>query len=114
MSLAALDQRWIPPPEAGGGYAIRSHAALPIIGCIDIIDAKLDPTLMPVEYAALPAGQTVPQHWIPADIVAVGHLHFPHDDSATQPRLVILGGWHHRASYLRIDADGARLIVEPR
>src|SRR5438445_285406 len=29
---------------------------------------------MPVEYAALPAGQTVPQHWIPADIVAVAAI----------------------------------------
>jgi UDP-2,3-diacylglucosamine hydrolase len=48
-----------------------------------------------------------------ADIVAVGHLHFPHDESTARPRLVILGGWHHQASYLRIDADGARLIIEP-
>jgi UDP-2,3-diacylglucosamine hydrolase len=46
-----------------------------------------------------------------ADIVVFGHIHTPLDDARTSPRLVILGGWHTRTSYLKIDDQGARLIV---
>jgi UDP-2,3-diacylglucosamine hydrolase len=47
-----------------------------------------------------------------ADIVVFGHVHTPLDDVETKPRLVILGGWHTRTSYLRVDDQGARLVVE--
>lgn len=46
-----------------------------VAGVNTYIDAAaLDPNLMPVEYAALPPGQTVPHHWTPADIVAVAAI----------------------------------------
>lgn len=48
-----------------------------------------------------------------ADLAVFGHVHTPLDDPASSPRLVILGGWHSRASYLRIDDRGAALVVEP-
>jgi UDP-2,3-diacylglucosamine hydrolase len=47
-----------------------------------------------------------------ADLVVVGHVHTPLDDAESSPRLIVLGGWHAQASYLRIDASGASLIVE--
>jgi UDP-2,3-diacylglucosamine hydrolase len=54
-------------------------------------------------YAALCRGE--------ADLVIVGHVHTPLDDAGSDPRLVVLGGWHARSSYLRIDDSGAALVV---
>jgi len=45
------------------------------------------------------------------DIVVFGHIHTPLDDARSSPRLIVLGGWHSGASYLKIDDQGARLIV---
>jgi UDP-2,3-diacylglucosamine hydrolase len=45
------------------------------------------------------------------DLVVFGHVHTPLDDPASRPRLVILGGWHSRSSYLRVDDRGAELVV---
>jgi UDP-2,3-diacylglucosamine hydrolase len=47
------------------------------------------------------------------DLAVFGHIHRPTDDAQGHPRLIVLGGWHHRASYLRIDAAGAAFVVEP-
>ncbi|HMB04971.1 MAG TPA: UDP-2,3-diacylglucosamine diphosphatase [Isosphaeraceae bacterium] len=48
-----------------------------------------------------------------ADLLVLGHIHAPLDDPGTDPRMIILGGWHRRSSYLKIDdASGATLIVE--
>jgi UDP-2,3-diacylglucosamine hydrolase len=47
-----------------------------------------------------------------ADLVIVGHVHTPLDEAESNPRLVVLGGWHGQSSYLRIDESGAALIVE--
>jgi UDP-2,3-diacylglucosamine hydrolase len=48
-----------------------------------------------------------------ADILVLGHIHTPLDDTSTDPRMIILGGWHRRSSYLKIDeSSGATLIVE--
>jgi UDP-2,3-diacylglucosamine hydrolase len=46
------------------------------------------------------------------DLVVLGHIHRATDDPGP-PRMIVLGGWHHRASYLRIDEDGAAFVVEP-
>ncbi len=48
-----------------------------------------------------------------ADLVVIGHVHRPVDEpgfSAT-PRLIVLGGWQHRSSYLRVDESGARFQI---
>jgi UDP-2,3-diacylglucosamine hydrolase len=42
-----------------------------------------------------------------ADIVVIGHVHRPVDEPEISPRLVVLGGWKHHPSYLRIDEGGA-------
>jgi UDP-2,3-diacylglucosamine hydrolase len=47
------------------------------------------------------------------DLAIFGHIHRPTDDVAGNPRLIVLGGWHHRASYLRIDSAGASFLIEP-
>jgi UDP-2,3-diacylglucosamine hydrolase len=47
------------------------------------------------------------------DLVVIGHIHRTVDDVSAKPRLVVLGGWHTQSSYLRVDASGASLIVEP-
>ncbi len=54
--------------------------------------------------------QTLPRD---TDIAVYGHVHRPVDDPTVSPRIVILGGWHQGASYLRVDEQGARLMVEP-
>jgi UDP-2,3-diacylglucosamine hydrolase len=38
-----------------------------------------------------------------ADVCVFGHIHLTHDDRA---RMVVLGGWHHRSSYLRVSDRG--------
>jgi UDP-2,3-diacylglucosamine hydrolase len=48
-----------------------------------------------------------------ADLAVFGHVHTPLDDPGTTPRMIVLGGWHGGASYLRVDGRGARLVVEP-
>ena len=50
-----------------------------------------------------------------ADIVIVGHIHRPLDEPGHdgRPRLIVLGGWHRQSSYVRVDEQGASLIVEP-
>ena len=45
------------------------------------------------------------------DIALFGHVHAPIDDATTTPRLIILGGWHARSSYLRVDEQGATFVV---
>jgi hypothetical protein len=47
------------------------------------------------------------------DLAVFGHVHTPLDDSTTRPRLVIIGGWHDRTCYLRLDETGATHVVEP-
>jgi UDP-2,3-diacylglucosamine hydrolase len=49
----------------------------------------------------------------PADVAVFGHVHTPLDDPDTCPRLIVLGSWHGRTSYLRVDDRGAELVVEP-
>jgi len=46
------------------------------------------------------------------DVAVFGHVHSP-SDRAGRPRVVVLGGWHDRSSYLRVDDAGARLVIEP-
>jgi UDP-2,3-diacylglucosamine hydrolase len=47
-----------------------------------------------------------------ADLVVIGHVHTPLDAAGSDPRMVVLGGWHEQSSYLKIDDSGAALIVE--
>jgi UDP-2,3-diacylglucosamine hydrolase len=47
-----------------------------------------------------------------ADIIVFGHIHTPRDEALSSQRLIILGGWHGGASYLKVDDQGARLVVE--
>ncbi len=54
-------------------------------------------------YAAESQGQ--------ADLVVIGHVHRAVDDSASNPRMIVLGGWQQRSSYLKIDHAGASFHV---
>ena len=46
------------------------------------------------------------------DLVVIGHVHTPADLVTAGPRLIVLGGWQRRASYLKVDQSGAILHVE--
>jgi UDP-2,3-diacylglucosamine hydrolase len=53
-----------------------------------------------------------------ADLVVIGHVHRPVDQPATEtrtgtPRMIVLGGWQYRTSYLKIDESGASFHVVP-
>jgi UDP-2,3-diacylglucosamine hydrolase len=48
-----------------------------------------------------------------ADLVIIGHVHRPVDEVTTGPRLIVLGGWQHRTSYLKIDEAGASVHLTP-
>jgi UDP-2,3-diacylglucosamine hydrolase len=47
-----------------------------------------------------------------ADIVVFGHVHRAVDLPDTNPRLIVLGGWQRRSSFLKIDASGATFHIE--
>jgi UDP-2,3-diacylglucosamine hydrolase len=46
-----------------------------------------------------------------AEIVVIGHVHRAVDDRDSNPRMIVLGGWQHRSSFLRIDSSGASLSI---
>jgi UDP-2,3-diacylglucosamine hydrolase len=46
------------------------------------------------------------------DLVVLGHIHKTVDDPGP-PRMLVLGGWHHASSFLRIDHGRAVFAVEP-
>jgi UDP-2,3-diacylglucosamine hydrolase len=54
-------------------------------------------------YAAARLGQ--------AEVVVIGHVHRAVDERESDPRLIVLGGWQHRSSFLRIDPAGASLRI---
>ncbi|WP_165065239.1 UDP-2,3-diacylglucosamine diphosphatase [Paludisphaera rhizosphaerae] len=45
------------------------------------------------------------------DLAVFGHVHRAVDEAGS-PRMIVLGGWQARLSYLKIDADGAVFHVE--
>jgi UDP-2,3-diacylglucosamine hydrolase len=45
------------------------------------------------------------------DLVVIGHVHRAVDDRETSPRLIVLGGWQRRSSYLRVDEAGASFRI---
>jgi UDP-2,3-diacylglucosamine hydrolase len=47
-----------------------------------------------------------------ADLVVIGHVHAPADLAQSHPRLIVLGGWQTRSSYLKIDESGAGFHLE--
>jgi UDP-2,3-diacylglucosamine hydrolase len=57
------------------------------------------------QYARSRLGQT--------DLVVIGHVHRPVADRGTDPRMIVLGGWQHGSSYLRVDPSGASFHVLP-
>jgi UDP-2,3-diacylglucosamine hydrolase len=48
-----------------------------------------------------------------ADLVVIGHVHRPVDEAHDGPRLIVLGGWQNRSSYLKIDEAGASFHIVP-
>jgi UDP-2,3-diacylglucosamine hydrolase len=46
-----------------------------------------------------------------SDLVVLGHIHRTIDDRSTTPRLVVLGDWLEKTSYLRVDETGATLHI---
>jgi UDP-2,3-diacylglucosamine hydrolase len=50
----------------------------------------------------------------PPDLIVLGHVHLTLDQvTAEGVRLIVLGDWKRQSSFLRIDASGARLVIEP-
>ena len=45
------------------------------------------------------------------DVCVFGHIHLTHDDQGSEPRVIVLGGWHDRASYLRVSETGESVLV---
>jgi UDP-2,3-diacylglucosamine hydrolase len=46
------------------------------------------------------------------DVVLIGHVHRPLDEPATNPRLVVPGGWFGRAGYFKVEASGGSLVID--
>jgi len=49
------------------------------------------------------------------DLVVLGHVHRAFDDGRSDPRLIVLGGWQRRSSYLQIDEGTVRFhVIDPK
>ena len=50
-----------------------------------------------------------------ADLLVIGHVHRAVDEPADdgRPRMIVLGGWQHRSSFLKIDDQGVTYRVVP-
>jgi UDP-2,3-diacylglucosamine hydrolase len=49
------------------------------------------------------------------DLVMIGHVHRAVDESRNDPRLIVLGGWQARSSFLKVDESGATFhVIEDR
>jgi UDP-2,3-diacylglucosamine hydrolase len=46
-----------------------------------------------------------------ADLVIIGHVHRAVDDRQSKPRMIVLGGWQARSSFLKVDETGASFHV---
>jgi UDP-2,3-diacylglucosamine pyrophosphatase LpxH len=46
------------------------------------------------------------------DLVIFGHIHTPIHDVGRSPNLIVLGSWHDKTHYLRLDEAGLRMIAE--
>jgi UDP-2,3-diacylglucosamine hydrolase len=50
----------------------------------------------------------------PPDLFITGHVHMTYEEVRPNgTRLIILGNWHGRSSYLRVDDREATLVIEP-
>jgi UDP-2,3-diacylglucosamine hydrolase len=47
-----------------------------------------------------------------ADLALFGHIHRPCDDTSREVRMVVLGSWHEGESYLKVDEQGATLVIK--
>jgi UDP-2,3-diacylglucosamine hydrolase len=47
-----------------------------------------------------------------ADLVIIGHVHRAVDECQSVPRMIVLGGWQARSSFLKVDETGASFHVE--
>ena len=45
------------------------------------------------------------------DLVMIGHVHRAVDDTHSDPRLIVLGGWQARSSFVKVDERGATFHV---
>ncbi len=49
------------------------------------------------------------------DLVVIGHVHRAFDDGRSDPRLIVLGGWQRRSTYLQIDEGTVRFhVIDPK
>lgn len=46
------------------------------------------------------------------DVVVLGHVHQTVDDPAMSPRLIVLGDWTERVSYLRVEGEKLDFVIE--
>ena len=44
-----------------------------------------------------------------ADLVVIGHVHRAVDESRAEPRMIVLGGWQARSSFLKVDRNRGEL-----
>ncbi len=98
---ARSSKRFLTSPDRSPGPSIKSWRGATSAGSRPTKSgtcASID------EYAAQFQGS--------ADIVVFGHVHRPVDLAHTNPRLIVLGGWQRRSSFLKIDASGATFHVE--
>jgi len=111
--LLGARRHWKAWMESREFFYAFSHVPSPLAELLDhILEAKNHHSLEADErrhlaifreYAASQRGR--------ADLVVIGHVHRAVDDSASVPRMIVLGGWRKRSSYLKIDESGISFRV---
>jgi UDP-2,3-diacylglucosamine hydrolase len=111
--LLGARREWKAWMESRRFFTAFVHLPSPVAGMLDLLLEKKNLSELERDerrhlaiyrqYADLKHGQ--------ADIVVIGHMHRAVDDSESDPRMIVLGGWQHRSSYLKIDPSGASFHV---
>jgi len=111
--LLGARRKWKAVLESRAFFQGFSTVPLPIAARLDhLLERRNEVSLLEDEERHLAVFREYAQRQSPrADLVVIGHVHRAVDERNRQPGLVVLGGWQHRSSYLRVDPTGASFIV---
>jgi UDP-2,3-diacylglucosamine hydrolase len=101
---------WLEGPGFFAGFGRIPH---PLARTLDVaLIWKDDRTRTPDEVRHLQFFRAYASRFLGlADLVVIGHVHRAIDDIQTNPRMIVLGGWQARTSFLKVDESGASLHV---
>jgi UDP-2,3-diacylglucosamine hydrolase len=102
-------RKWKAWMETREFFTAFGHLPSPVAGLLDqLLERKNLSGLDEDELRHLAAYRRyTAEHRGLADIIVIGHVHRAVEESGSNPRMIVLGGWQQRSSYLSVDLSGA-------